>query len=75
VTQFKTIKETKAAVRKAKAVFIQARFGVSEKWLRVSKETAFDLLDSIDPNDTPKDMEMFAGSFGEMDIDRYLYLG
>jgi hypothetical protein len=73
-TSLMTIAATKLAIDNAKVVYIQARFGVSEYWLKITKREAYSLLDTFDPKITPKHAEMPTSCFGEFD-GRSVFLG
>lgn len=72
-----TVRELRNAIREANDVLIQARFGVSERWLKITKREAMTLFDDLtygDEDATPDGFEMFTGTFGEL-RDGTLYLG
>jgi hypothetical protein len=73
VINIKDINECRKAVKKAKSVFIQPRFGASERWVKVSKVEALDLLQDI--SGSPEENEMYAGLFGSLSRHGELYLG
>jgi hypothetical protein len=56
------------------AVFVQARFGgASERWVKITKAEAIDLIEGI--SGTPEENEMYTDKFGEFHPDGSLYLG
>jgi hypothetical protein len=73
--QITNILELRAAIKNAKEVLIGVRFGVSEKYLKISKKEAYYLLENIDQDSSPRDFEMYSGVFGEMDSKGILILG
>ena len=57
-------------------IFIQVRFGTSEKWVKLSKKEALLMVASLNPTTTPQDAEMYSGHFGEWyPYSKSLYLG
>jgi hypothetical protein len=72
--QLKTKPALKAAIKTARAIKAQIRFGCSERWVQITKTQAYDLIADIDAKTTPDQMEMFSGQFGELD-GATLYLG
>lgn len=73
-TDLMTIPETRKAIRKAREVLMQPRFGSSEAWVRISKVEALDLLSNYKDDATPEHCEMYGGRFGELDVS-IVYLG
>ena len=72
--EIRTVPELKEAIRKANGVKAVIRFGCSERWSKITKQTALDLCCGY-PNDaTPKEAEMLSESFGTV-IDGIVYLG
>lgn len=69
-----TVKEARAAVKKAKRVVIRPRFGLVEKEIIITKKEALYLLEDIADDETPESMEMYGSSFGE-DDNGYVRLG
>lgn len=57
-TEFKTIGELRKAIKKANIVHIQARFGVTEKWLTITKVEARYLLNGYRDEATAKELGM-----------------
>jgi len=56
-------------------VMIQVRFGVSERWVKISKREAMDLANDL-PDNTATYCEMYSGTFGQYDFKSgNLYLG
>jgi len=54
---------------------IQVRFGVSERWVKISKREAMDLANDL-PDNTATYCEMYSGTFGQYDFKSgNLYLG
>jgi hypothetical protein len=57
-------------------VMIQVRFGVSERWVKISKREAMDLANNLSDDATATDCEMYSGTFGQYDFKSgNLYLG
>jgi hypothetical protein len=70
-----SLKEVKAAIRAAKLVLIQPRFGLSEEYVEISKKVALAFVVSqIKPEDGPEEAGMYGGVFGSLD-EGVLYLG
>jgi hypothetical protein len=70
-----SLKEVKAAIRKAKVVKIQPRYGLSEAWIEISKKVALEfVVNGIGPDESPEEAEMYGGVFGSLD-EGVLYLG
>lgn len=70
-----TISETVKAIRKAKFVLIEGRFGVVQQEVKINKIEALNFLSPYNDNDTPKDFEMPCGRFGFVDDDGIVHLG
>ena len=70
-----TIGKLRKAVRIADRVFMQVRFGCSEKWVRITKVEIEFLLEGYDDTDTVEDMEMFGDSFARVYGNNDLYVG
>lgn len=68
-----TTYELRRAITICNVVVVQARFGCSEKWVRISKVEARELARGL-PG-TPHDCEMATGRFGELNQDLVLYMG
>lgn len=64
--EIRTIPELRAALKIAKAVYVQPRFGTVETWLKVSKSEARTLLLGLTKWETPETMEMPAEIFGTL---------
>ena len=71
-TDITTVPEFRKAVREAKDVLTQVRFGCSERWVRISKADALLLVAGFGRSDTPEQHEMDA--FASVDGST-LYLG
>lgn len=69
-----TIKALRSAIRKAKLILVQPRFGCTERWIKISKAEAIEMIFHISVNDTPADQEMYRGVFGSLEDDT-LFLG
>lgn len=69
-----TIEQLQRAIKLAKHIRIQVRFGVSERWVKITKAQALELLEDIG-NATPRELEMYSGTFGALDKYGTLYLG
>lgn len=75
-TELTTISETRKAVKKAKGVYFQARFGLSEQWIEVTKKAALAFLDTIPEDATPEEFNMFGGTcFAMIEDDGTVSLG
>jgi hypothetical protein len=70
-----TRKDLDAAIRKARMILVQPRFGVVERWTAITKAEARNFIAAIQPDDTPANLEMFGGQFGELADNGTLYLG
>lgn len=55
-----TFQELRAAIKRAKHVYIQARFGSSERWLRITKREALFLVAGYTSNDPLLNDETFS---------------
>ena len=64
-----TVAEYRCAVRDAKRVFVQPRFGASETYVRVSKVDALYLVRGMKGTTTAQELELYAGSFGTLEGD------
>ena len=69
-----TIKDTMAAIKKAKVVLIAPRFGVSEDWIEVTKKAALAFVGKYGAETTPEDVGMYGGVFGSSE-EGVVYLG
>jgi hypothetical protein len=67
-----TVVETRKAIRAAKHILIQARFGTSEQWVQLRKVDALSLLRAM--HGSPRQNEMYSGTFGSIEGDT-VYLG
>jgi len=67
-------KEVKAAIKKAKVVLVQPRFGLSEEWVEISKKSALAFAAKIGPEESPEEAGMYGGVFGSLS-EGVLYLG
>lgn len=72
MTDLKTIKETRAAIKAARVVYVEPRFGTSETWVRISKADALFILRGM--TGTPHANEMYTDRFGSVQ-DGAVYLG
>ena len=65
------------AIRKAKFVFVQPRFGCVESWVKVSKvEARVFVNNTIFEDSTPEDMNLGVDYFAELIVMRQnLYIG
>jgi hypothetical protein len=70
----RTVAGTKHAIEMAREVFVQARFGSSERWVKITKLEARELVAELASDATPEQAEMFAGVFGTM-CDKSVFLG
>jgi hypothetical protein len=69
-----TIRELRAAIKGAREIRAEIRFGCSERWVRISKTDAVALVRDLGKVATAADAEMYSGTFGSFDGDT-LYLG
>lgn len=69
-----TVPKLRKAIKEANIVLVQVRFGVSEKYVKLSKIEARALIDGLEDDATPEDCEIFGGSFGRLDRDGMLWL-
>lgn len=69
-----TIEQLHRAIKTAKCIRIQVRFGFSERWLKITKVQALELIEDMG-NSTPREAEMYSGTFGALDKYGTLYLG
>jgi hypothetical protein len=67
MTDITTVTEFRKAVRKAREVLAQVRFGTSERWVRISKADALTLVAGMARDTTPEDAELYSGIFGTFD--------
>jgi len=72
--EIKTVRELKTAIRHAKHILVQPRFGASERWIKITKREAKAIASDIPKFATPAAVEMFTGTFGVVEGDA-LYLG
>lgn len=72
--ELNSIPAAKAAVKTARKVMVQIRFGCSENWVKISKVEALEFLELIGDNTTAREMEMGTGNFGEWN-NHIVYLG
>lgn len=73
MTDITTLKQARAAIRKAPGVYVQPRFGTSENWVRIAKRDALTLLSHCDED--PDRAEMSTGCFGSIEADGAVLLG
>ena len=64
MTEFNTIPELRAAVKKARYVYVRIRFGVNDSWVNITKREALHFLKDIPDHYTVDDIEMYGESFG-----------
>ena len=69
-----TIPGLRRAIKQAHSVHTQVRFGSSERWVKISKATALELIEGLSDHCSPQDAEMYAGTFGTMH-GRTLWMG
>ena len=74
MTDLMTIREVRRAVRKAQSVFVEARFGVAERDIKITKSEAIGLLATFEDDTTPEQAEMYSGRFGVV-VGGDVYLG
>jgi hypothetical protein len=74
MTDITHVADLRIAINTASEVLAQVRFGCSEKWVRISKADARQLITGWKRSDTPEDHEMYSGTFGEFNSG-ILYLG
>lgn len=70
-----TLKRLRSAIREAKEVYVQPRFGSSERWSRVSKTEVMALIKGMTDAHTPQFYEMPTGLYGTLEADGSLYVG
>lgn len=77
--EIKTKTDLAKALKTAKAIYIQVRFGCSEDWIRITKREATTFVENNmgtdADNPTPEDCSMYAGYFGIINENCELYLG
>jgi hypothetical protein len=72
----KTIPELRAAIKLARCVWVQPRFGTSERWVKITKVEALEMIHAYTDSDTPANCEMYGGVFGEYRTpSRALFMG
>jgi hypothetical protein len=69
-----TIPSLKCAIKNARRIRVQPKFGTNEKWIRISKVEALELIEGYADDATPTWHEMYGGIFGTM-INGVLYMG
>ena len=69
-----TVQSLQCALNVAKTVYIQPRFGCSERWIKISKKEAQMLVSNLELTMTPKDAEMYTDVFGTLN-GTLLYMG
>ena len=75
IKELYSIPELKAAIRKAREIRANIRFGMSEMTdVRISKIEALDFVSRYYPDTTPREMEMPCGYFGTLS-DGVLHIG
>ncbi len=67
MTDLLTIRATRQAIRSAKTVLMQPKFGLSEEWVKISKQEALKFLAPFKHDETPENAGMFANIFGSVD--------
>ncbi len=72
--EIRTVSGLKLALTQCKQVYVQARFGISEDWIPITKAAARELIAPLNAAATPESHEMHSGIFGTLEDDR-LYLG
>jgi hypothetical protein len=72
--QITTVKALRSAIRNCDAVYAQLRFGMSERWVKITKSEAIQLADDLGDETTPECMSMYSGVFGSL-TSGDLYLG
>ena len=65
-----TFLEMRAAIKRAKYIYVQVRFGVSERWLRLSKREARLLIQGCTPDSPLVDDTAF--TWGQNNQDLYI---
>jgi hypothetical protein len=70
-----TVGHLRAAIKRAKRICVQARFGTSESWIKISKVQALELIEGANDRQRASDFEMPTGDFGMIDQFGTLYLG
>ena len=72
--ELETIPQLRKAIRGARLVMVQIRFGCDERWIKISKREALDFIDAYSNQTTPRSIEMFTDSFGSLNGST-VYLG
>ena len=80
LSEINSIPELRKFIEEADQVLGTVRFGFVEKWIKIPKKEALYLIRNIPDTETPKNCEMFGGTFGSLEIDdntgkMTLYLG
>lgn len=63
---------------KVKCVYVLPNFGCNETWVKISKSQALKMLNTnADGGEmlTAKDLQLYTGSFGNLDLNKTLWLG
>lgn len=68
-----TIGEVRKLIKDAKAVYVRPRFGIMERWVRVSKAEAFAMFDAYDSstfvmNALDFDLELALDENGDLNL-------
>lgn len=69
-----TVPDLLSAIKDCEEVRVRVRFGVSERWVKLSKKSALDVVDGLPLDATPHGFEMGTGAFADLD-DTILYMG
>lgn len=69
-----TVQSLQCALNVAKTVYIQPRFGCSERWIKISKKEAQILVSNLEQDATPQNAEMYTNVFGTLN-GTLLYMG
>lgn len=64
--ELETIPQLRKAIRGARLVMVQLRFGTDEQWVKISKREALDFIEGYADHVSPRDLEMFGNSFGSL---------
>lgn len=72
----RSIVDVRKIIKLCHHVEVQVRFGTNERWSKLSKIEALELVSSIPDHATPEDCGMFTDTFGDFDkTSGIFYLG
>ena len=67
MTEIDTVEEYRRAVRRARRVYCRPQFGVTERWVRISKCDALSLVRGYGGALTGEDLEVYGGVLATID--------